>query len=64
MLDYSRLLTLSPGKVRENDVALLRDAGFDDRAIYDICAINGYFAMVNRIADGLGIELEDLLEKD
>ncbi len=42
----------------EADVLALRTAGFDDRAIHDGCAIVAYFAFVNRIADGLGVELE------
>lgn len=29
-----------------------------DRAIHDACAIVAYFAFVNRIADGLGVDLE------
>lgn len=28
------------------------------RTIHDACAIIGYFAFVNRIADGLGVEIE------
>ncbi len=40
------------------DVERLRQAGFDDRAIHDACAIISYFAFVNRIADGLGVEME------
>ena len=58
MLDYVLKLTRSPAAVRSEDVAALRRAGFDDRAIHDICAIAAYFAFVNRIADGLGVELE------
>jgi alkylhydroperoxidase family enzyme len=40
------------------DIDRLRGAGFDDRAIHDACAVIGYFAFVNRIADGLGVEME------
>ena len=40
------------------DISFLRTQGFDDRAIHDICAITAYYAFVNRIADGLGVELE------
>ena len=58
MLDYAAKLTLRPGEMTEGDVAALRDTGFDDRAIHDICAVTAYFAFVNRIADGLGVELE------
>jgi uncharacterized peroxidase-related enzyme len=59
MLDYALKLTRTPGTMTVEDVAALRQAGFDDRAIHDICAITAYFAFVNRMADGLGVELED-----
>lgn len=59
MLDYAAKLTRSPGVMVKKDVEGLRAAGFDDRAIHDICAITAYFAFVNRIADGLGVELEE-----
>jgi alkylhydroperoxidase family enzyme len=58
MLDYAVKLTRSPSEIDEGDVRTLRGAGFDDRAIHDICAVTAYFAFVNRIADGLGVELE------
>lgn len=58
MLDYAMKLTLAPREIELADVARLRSAGFDDRAIHDICAIAGYYAFVNRVADGLGVELE------
>lgn len=59
MLDYVIKLTQTPAEMTEDDVGKLREAGFDDRAIHDICASTGYFAFVNRMADGLGVELED-----
>ena len=59
MLDYAVKLTLTPGKVDEGDVARLRDVGFDQTAILDICQVVSYFNFVNRLADGLGVELED-----
>ena len=46
-------------RVAAADVEALRAAGFDDRAIHDICAIAAYFAFVNRLAEGLGVELEE-----
>ncbi len=58
MLDYVVKLTERPSEVDEADVEALRQVDFDDRAIHDICAIAAYFAFVNRIADGLGVELE------
>lgn len=58
LLAYAAKLTRTPGDMTAADVDLLRQAGFDDRAIHDACAIVSYFAFVNRIADGLGVELE------
>ena len=58
ILDYAVKLTQSPGDVVAADVAALRDHGLDDRAIHDLCAVVAYYAFVNRIADGLGVELE------
>ncbi len=58
MLDYALKLTVRPQAMEASDVEVLRGQGFDDRAIHDICSITAYFAFVNRIADGLGVELE------
>lgn len=59
MLEYVAKLTLEPWNMVENDVVKLRTAGFSDEAILDICQVAGYYAFVNRLADGLGVELED-----
>lgn len=59
MLIYARKLTLAPASIGAQDIEQLRSNGFDDRAIHDICAVTAYFAFVNRIADGLGVELEE-----
>ena len=58
MLDYVVKLTRSPGAMIEADIDSLRTQGFDDRTSHDICAIAAYHAFVNRMADGLGVELE------
>ena len=58
MLAYAVKLTRQPSAIATEDIAALRAAAFDDRAIHDICAITAYFAFVNRIADGLGVEVE------
>ena len=58
MLDYAAKLTREPWHMTKEDVAALQKAGFDDRDILDINQIAGYFAFVNRLADGLGVALE------
>ncbi len=59
MLDYAVKLTESPTLMEAVDLKPLREAGFDDKAILDINQIVAYFAYVNRVADGLGVEMED-----
>lgn len=63
MLDYAAKLTLTPTQVTEADIEALRGVGFDDRAILDIAQITAYYAYVNRLADGLGVTLEDYWTK-
>jgi alkylhydroperoxidase family enzyme len=64
MLDYSAKLTREPWKMVEEDVIRLRQAGFSDEAILDINQVAGYYAFVNRLADGLGVELEAFWENE
>jgi uncharacterized peroxidase-related enzyme len=58
MLDYAAKLTHEPWAIEAADVERLRAAGFNDGAILDICQVTAYYAFVNRLADGLGVELE------
>ena len=58
MLTFAVKLTRTPGAMTGADVDALRAAGFSDRDILDIVEVVGYYAYANRIADGLGIEIE------
>lgn len=64
MLEYAAKLTQEPWNMVETDVIALREAGFSDAAILDINQVTGYYAYVNRLADGLGVELESFWEDD
>ena len=64
LLTYVVKLTQRPAQVTNDDINKLRIVGFDDRAIHDICIIAAYFAFVNRVADGLGVELEPRFQKN
>lgn len=64
MLEYVAKLTLEPWRMTEEDVIRLRKKDFSDEAILDIAQVAGYFAFVNRLADGLGVELEDYWFKE
>jgi uncharacterized peroxidase-related enzyme len=59
LLEFAEKLTREPSSSREHDISLLRQAGWTDRAILDTTLVISYFNFVNRIADGLGVELEE-----
>jgi len=61
---FADTLTRTPGVARAGDVAALREAGFTDHAILDACQIVAYFNFVNRLALGLGVELEEYWRQD
>lgn len=58
LLQFAVRLTREPWSVNQPMIEDLRRLGFDDRAIHDACQVVAYFAYVNRVADGLGVELE------
>ncbi|NQT65213.1 MAG: peroxidase-related enzyme [FCB group bacterium] len=59
MLEYSVKLTSESCSISVEDIKPLREVGFDDEAILDIVQVVAYFNFVNRLACGLGIELEE-----
>lgn len=58
VLEFVEALTLRPQDVSKEKVQALRDRGMDDRTLHDIVQVTAYFNYVNRIADGLGVEVE------
>ena len=44
--------------MERKDVEALLHAGFSDQDVLHIAEVVAYYAYANRIADGLGIELE------
>jgi len=57
--DYAVKLTRTPAQITQADVQALREAGLSDRTILDVAQVTAYFNFVNRLADGLGVSLED-----
>ena len=64
MLTYAVKLTRTPADVTQEDVAALRQVGFEDRDILDIAEATAYYAYVNRLASGLGVPLESWIPED
>ncbi|MFQ5767016.1 MAG: peroxidase-related enzyme [Acidobacteriota bacterium] len=58
MLDFAVKLTRTPARMKEEDLAALRNHGFSDRAIHEMVQITALFNYYNRVADGLGIDPE------
>jgi len=61
LLRYAAKLTRAPASVARADVQALRAVGFSDVDVLQAAEVVGYYAYVNRIADGLGVELEPWL---
>lgn len=49
--------------MEQGDIEQLIAAGLSEREVLDVNQIIGYFAYVNRLADGLGVPLESFWEK-
>ncbi len=58
MAQFADHLTVSVGRQRPEHVAALRAVGLDDVAILHVVEVVAYFNFVNRLAEGLGVELE------
>ena len=63
LLAFVEKLTVQPARCGAGDVAALRGFGWSDRAITDAVQVCAYFNYINRIADGLGIDLEDWIDE-
>ncbi len=61
ILGYAAKLTEEPASISETDVSDFRTkhAELTDHMLHDIVQVVSYFNYVNRLADGLGVELEE-----
>ncbi|MDF9303741.1 peroxidase-related enzyme [Tritonibacter mobilis] len=50
MLDFAAKMTRASAEVEESDREVLRSHGFNDRDIWDIANVTGFFNMTNRVA--------------
>ncbi|HEU4751784.1 MAG TPA: peroxidase [Armatimonadota bacterium] len=56
LMEYVKVLTLEPAKVRDTDVERLRKAGWKDEEIFEASFITALFAFFNRMADAYGLD--------
>lgn len=59
MLEFAEKLTEASSKVTEEDRNALRNHGFNDRDIWDIAAVTGFFNMTNRVASATDMRPND-----
>jgi len=52
-------LSATPTRMTEDDWRPLRALGFDDRACLEVAHIVGVFNYLTRLADGLGLQLDE-----
>ena len=58
LCQWAEKLTKTPGEMSKSDITILEDTGLSQDAISDAAQVVGYFNYINRIADGLGVDLE------
>ena len=56
-------LTLTPTEMVKSNLRDLEEFGFSQNAISDAAQVISYFNYINRIADGLGVDLEPEMKK-
>lgn len=56
MLDYAVKLSTTPDQVGTEDHDRLRQAGWDDEAVWDISAVTAFFALSNRMAHAMALQ--------
>jgi uncharacterized peroxidase-related enzyme len=56
MMEFAEKLTITPAEVTDEDVEVLRAAGFSDVEVYDIVFLTAYRNFINRVHDGLGAD--------
>ena len=64
ILDYAVKLTETPWAMERADVDRLRAQGLDDRGVLDVNQVVAYFAYVNRVADGLGVAIDEYAQAE
>ena len=64
MLNFAVKLTNEPKNIEIQDIYKLREVNFSDRDILDIVEVTAYYAYANRLADGLGVAVEDWILDD
>lgn len=59
ILNYATLLAREPSAIQQEDLEILRKEGLTDEEILSVVLITCNFSFMTRLADGLGVQLDD-----
>ena len=63
MIDFALKLTREPSTVKREDIEFLQQYGFSEEQVVDIVLIICTFNFMDRLADGLGVELDPQMQR-
>ena len=63
MIDFALKLTREPSSVTQREIESLRRHGFSEEQVVDIVLIACTFNFMDRLADGLGVEIDPQMQR-
>jgi alkylhydroperoxidase family enzyme len=63
MIDLALKLTREPSTVKRGDLNVLKQHGFSEEQVVDIVLITCTFNFMDRLVDGLGVELDPQMQR-
>ena len=59
VLEYAECITRDAASITQDYIDGLKSHDMPDHMLHDIVQVASYFAYINRLADGLGVEVEE-----